>query len=137
MPTKVTKTLMNPQALNNQAALQYGLAAALNTVKEKIQDKFQNNPGDWKPLTAFTIRERRALGFGPSPILYRTGRLKGAAVQEIAIETGSGYVATNDAIAIKQDQGEGRIPARPFYDLSEEDLQAVDEAFATAFEKNW
>lgn len=137
MATKVTKTLMNPQALNNQAALQYGLAAALNKVKERITDKFQNNPGSWKPLTQFTIRDRRAKGFGPTPILYRTGRLKGAAVQEIAIETGSGYVSINDPIAIKQDQGEGRIPARSFYDLSEEDLQTVDEAFATAFEKNW
>jgi hypothetical protein len=131
MAIKVTKTLMNPQALNNQAALQYGLAAALNKVKERIQDKFQNNPGSWKPLTPFTIRDRRAKGFGPTPILYRTGRLKGAAVQEIAIETGSGYVSTNDAIAIMQD------PARPFYELSEEDLQAVDEAFIKAFEANW
>lgn len=130
MAIKVTKTLKNPQALNNQAALQYGLAAALNKVKECIQGRFDNNPG-WKPLTKATIRDRKRKGFGPTPILYRTGRLKGASVQDIGIETGSGYVSTSDPIALIQD------PARPIYELSDEDLQAVDEAFIEAFEKNW
>lgn len=36
----------------------------------------QGRPGRWAPLKAATIRERVRLGYGPGPILVRTGKLK-------------------------------------------------------------
>lgn len=36
----------------------------------------EGRPGRWAPLKAATIRERIRLGYGPGPILVRTGRLK-------------------------------------------------------------
>jgi hypothetical protein len=127
----VKVTVENPQILDKllDKSLQAGLNAALNKAKELVEDKFTNNPSGWQPLAIFTIRERRALGFGPTPILYRTGRLKGQSVQQLIINGNVGEISTNDPIAIMQNNGMGRIPARPFYKLTDTDKTMIIQAF--------
>lgn len=128
----VKLTIKNPDIFKKllQKKLESGLMPALEKAKEVVEAKFDQNPAGWKPLTSFTIRERRSKGFGPTPILYRTGRLKGQAVQEVALDNpNEGHISTSDPIAVKQNNGEGRIPARPFYSLSDEDKKVIFEAF--------
>jgi hypothetical protein len=110
--------------------IEAGLRPALEKTKEVIEAKFKSNPSDWKPLAQFTIFERRRLGFGPTPILFRTGRLQSASVQEVAVDSPTeGHVSTSDPEAIKQNNGEGRIPARPFYKLSDADRAMILDTF--------
>ncbi len=82
------------QVLNGDAViasltkqLESGLRPALEKTKEVIEAKFKDNPPNWRPLARFTILDRRRRGFGPAPILYRTGRLQSVAVQEITVDS--------------------------------------------------
>lgn len=112
--------------------LEAGLMPALEKTKEVIEAKFKDNPPNWKPLARFTILDRRRKGFGPTPILYRTGHLQSVAVQEIAVDSPTeGHVSTSDPIALVQNSGGGRIPARPFYRLDDADKAMIFDAFLT------
>jgi hypothetical protein len=107
-----------------------GLRPALEKAKEIVEAKFQNNPANWAPLAAFTLRDRRQKGFGAGPILYRTGHLQGVAVQELAIDSpNSGHISTSDQLAMLQNNGGGNIPARSFYKLSDAEKKLIFEAF--------
>jgi hypothetical protein len=107
-----------------------GLQPALEKAKELVEAKFQNNPANWVPLAQATIAQRRYLGFGPTPLLYRTGHLRGQAVQELAIDSPtSGHISTSDPIALLQNNGGGNVPARPIYILSDVEKKTVFEAF--------
>jgi hypothetical protein len=127
------------EVLNGDAVLtslkkrfESGLQPALEKAKELVEAKFQNNPANWAPLAAFTLRDRRMKGFGPGPMLYRTGHLQGQAVQEVAVDSPtSGHISTTDPLALLQNNGGGNIPARSFYKLSDADKKAVYEAFKT------
>lgn len=104
---------------------------ALQKAKEVVEAKFDQNPAGWVPLKPATIRQRQRLRFGAGPMLYRTGHLKGVAVQEIAVDSPTeGHISTSDPMAILQNNGGGRgIPGRPFYNLSDEDKKVIFEAF--------
>jgi phage gpG-like protein len=107
-----------------------GLMPALLKAKEIVEDKFTNNPTGWVPLAQATLLQRRYLGFGSGPMLYRTGHLKSVAVEEVAIDSpNEGHISTSDPMAIVQNNGGGNIPARPFYSLSDADRKAIYEAF--------
>jgi hypothetical protein len=129
--TTVKVTVLNPETLTqlNNKPLQAGLHAALAKAKEVVEAKFTNNPADWVPLAQYTILDRRRQGYGPTPILYRTGHLKGVAVQQMQVEGNTGTISTSDPIAVKQNNGAGKIPARPFYNLSDTDKKVIIEAF--------
>jgi len=57
--------------------------AALGEIGELLMNEYDKNfPAEgsrmlekWKPLAKSTIKERIRLGYGPGPILYRTGKL--------------------------------------------------------------
>jgi phage gpG-like protein len=127
---------VNVQVLNADAVLnslrkrfESGLPPALEKTKELVETKFTNNPGGWVPLAAATLRDRRRKGFGSGPMLFRTGHLKGQAVQQTTIDGNTGTISTSDPMAILQNNGGGNIPARPFYKLSGEDRAAIVKAF--------
>lgn len=52
----------------------------------EVQKNFNSEGGDisgkWKPLKGRTIAQRIAMGFGPGPILQRTGKLKKSIKQQ-------------------------------------------------------
>jgi phage gpG-like protein len=105
-------------------------------VTQAIRDGFAENfAGEqtgaglsWVPLRPFTIAERTRLGYGGAhPILVRTGSLRssytaqgGDSVNEFTPD-GSGWVlavGSQHPNALKHEQGEGRVPARPVTILS-------------------
>ena len=83
----------------------------------------------WAQLRPFTVRERQARGYpGAHPILVQSGALRSSLLipgatnsHEELRSDGSGWtleIGTTDPKALKHELGEGRIPARPFIELS-------------------
>ncbi len=125
MPNKVNVQVLNADAVLSglKKRLEAGMQPAMAAAKIAIEDKFTNNPPNWRPLAASTIYQRSRLGFGAGPMLYRTGRLAGQAVQQVQIQGDTGILSTSDPIAIIQNQ------TRTFYQFSDEDKKAIFEAF--------
>lgn len=82
----------------------------------------------WAALRPFTIAERTRLGYGGQhPILVRTGSLRSSytargsdSVNELTPDS-TGWVlavGSQHRNALKHEQGEGRVPARPVTPLS-------------------
>jgi hypothetical protein len=118
---EVTNTAAVLKALEKR--FESGLQPAAEKAKELIEAKFQNNPAGWRPLAASTLAQRQLLGFGSGPILYRTGRLQGQAVQQIQVQGNTATLSSSDPIAIIQNK------TRPIYQFSDEDKKAIYEAF--------
>jgi len=66
----------------------------------------------WQQLAAETQAERARLGYTPNDPLLRTGDL--ARSIQFTIEGDTGYVGSDDPVAVYQELGTARIPARPF-----------------------
>jgi len=66
----------------------------------------------WQQLAAETQAERTRLGYTPNDPLLRDGTL--ARSIQITIEGNTGYVGSDDPVAVYQELGTPRIPARPF-----------------------
>lgn len=124
--------IKNPEIVKNLvlSKLSTGLQPALEKAKEIVESKFVQNPSGWVPLAAVTIQDRRSKGFGPGPMLYRTGHLQGVAVEELTVDSATeGHIGTADPIAMAQNNGSGNIPARPFYNLTDAEKQLIFTAF--------
>lgn len=66
----------------------------------------------WQQLAAETQAERARLGYAPNDPLLRDGIL--ARSIQITIKGDTGYVGSDDPVAVYQELGTARIPARPF-----------------------
>ena len=96
--------------------------------------------GRWRPLKPSTIEERRRLGYGPGPILKRTGalerhvlstpavvsRIPGGYQLRIAPDANVNGVRKYRALAM----GHGRIPARPMVALGPQAATKVTSAIS-------
>lgn len=130
MAVKVEVSNLDEVKNNLKKHFTSGLMPALQKAKEIVENKFDNNPTSWVPLSQYTLLDRRRKGFAAGPMLYRTGHLKSVAVQEIAVDgPAEGHIATSDPIATAQNNGGGNIPARPFYTLTDAEKKQVFEAF--------
>lgn len=87
--------------------------------------------GPWKPLAASTIQERIRLGFGPEPILWRTGALMESLTDRDA--DGAIFDVGPDHLTVGSDlfyagfhqEGTSKMPARPMVGLSWTRGQAI------------
>ena len=76
--------------------------------------------GSWKPLAQSTIERRARAGYGPEPILVVKGKLKesmtvrGSPYQDLKVTNSEISLRSRLAYAAVQNEGGGRIPARPF-----------------------
>ena len=66
----------------------------------------------WAPLKPATQDDRERKGFARNKPLLRTGELAGSI--EFKIEGHTGHVGSNDPVAVYQELGTARIPARSF-----------------------
>lgn len=104
-------------------------------VAQGHQDNFSNErsgSGDvWPELSRVTVLERVQQGYpGAHPILRRSGRLRDSLVNpahadhyQAVNRSADGWsleVGTNVDYALDLEVGAGRMPARPFTDLSDE-----------------
>lgn len=137
----------NLKALDITNALMEALnSGVIPTAQERIQKHFEDRQGVWEPLKPSTIAQRKRLGFGPTPILVRSRVLVENVASVVTPANKNGQVITasigpdNSAQTSYGKQPLGEYIAaldevRPFFDLNDDDLQAVDEAFYQAFEK--
>lgn len=77
-------------------------AHALNFATEGASGR-----GKWAALAPRTLRDRRRLGFGPGPILHRTGALEAHVLGTDAVITSSGNTVT---LKIKPDRDVDGVP---------------------------
>lgn len=94
-------------------------------VKEEIDANFTQEgrnlrgPGTpWKPLAPSTILTRVQLGFGPRPILTRTGKLRRQLVVRVVGDTLQVISRRPQAAAMHFGYPPRRIPARPWMRFS-------------------
>jgi phage gpG-like protein len=133
--------------------------SVLKVVIPSIRTNFEvGGRPKWRDLTANTLAARKYEGYGPTPILVRSGMLRRVATQlniwtidaEKAMITdlpqkawygkvhqaGAGatttFTVTNTSTGIEEtfeEEGEGGIPARPFVVLQPDDIDDIEEVF--------
>lgn len=90
----------------------------------------------WRQLATSTLKQRIRQGFGPGPILLRTGRLAAALSSGQAILSSSGsqiemrYDQTQAEIGARHQRGTKRMPARPVSVLASADQRVIGDAVA-------
>lgn len=100
------------------------MAAVAQHVVKVSKESFANQaePGSsgWKSLAMATIADRDRQGYGPTPILVRTGTLR-ESIQATVDLVGSSASVGSDLVyaAVHQfgNKAKPRIPARPFLGL--------------------
>ncbi|MBA3829896.1 MAG: hypothetical protein H0X33_13230 [Taibaiella sp.] len=126
--------------LLSDSVLEKAMSSALDEIERLLGENFESRQSEWKPLARSTQLQRLGQGYGPtSPILVRSGTLKGNAVsgREIEIKDGEvrGDVFPNDdakapySDASLGDYMEALDKIRPFYDLSDEQMEKVYTKF--------
>ena len=128
---EMTFSVSDPQLIEMRVPIEHYLAGARNFKpvfeaywkyhQRSIERNFahEGRPKRWKPLAPITIAERLALGFGPGPILVRTGRMKRGFRARIGPRS---YRVFNRAPYFSYHQlGTDRIPARPMLVLLPQD----------------
>lgn len=82
----------------------------------------------WKPLASKTIIRRVRLGYGARPILKNTGALKRGITKAYNGKT-AGLRVDTGAIryAMTHQYGRGRIPARPYLNISRSTYLAIEQ----------
>ncbi len=114
--------------------LEMAVLETLDELEAIIENHFADRESSWKALAARTIRERKALGYAPTPILGRSGTLREnvAGLKEVEINGLEiiGYVSPADVTTPYSDKPIGEYAAqldkvRPFYDLSDEEAGQI------------
>lgn len=123
--------------LNIEKLVANATEKALHNTGLALMDKhFDKRQSSWKPLSQYTIKQRTAKGYGAGPILQQTGRLR-QAVQEnsqiavsISGKTVQFSIRLTEQIGSEMQHGvsERNVPARPFFDLSPEDVKELVKA---------
>lgn len=94
----------------------------------------------WEPLSEATIGRRESEGFEATPVLVRSGTLKGVAGDPNIWTVGDeeAYVSDlrNAAYGGVHQSGGGDVPARPWALIQDEDVDAVEEVFVEWFSKH-
>jgi hypothetical protein len=126
-----------------------GSRTVLEAIRAQFAANFDREAGRsrWAPLAAQTIRERRRLGFGPRPILHRTGALRAHVLSAPAVVARTAGGATLRIAPGPSVNGVrkyrilarggrtptgGRIPARPMVVLTPAGSTRVTSAISRA-----
>jgi hypothetical protein len=122
-----------------QEVLKEAMEETLVYVEQAIKDNFTTRQSEWTPLAQSTIRQRLRQGYGPSPILVRSGTLRdnvasGHEVDINSTEISGGTYPNDDAKAPYSDVPLGDYlealeKVRPFYDLSDEQQNTIFNKF--------
>lgn len=99
-----------------------------SAVKKNFATQGAYSGEQWAPLKPSTIRDRKRRGFKPGPPLVRSGELKRAATMPVFTSSPLKQRVTfnvNNAYASFQNNGTRNIPARPFFRLSEKDIEKI------------
>jgi phage virion morphogenesis protein len=99
-------------------------ALILARMRKRFREEVRPDGIKWKPLKPSTILERIRLGFGPRPILYRTGHLF-RSIQLHADGPKSRAISTDVEYASFLQNGSSNMPARPFLGIGKGDAQLV------------
>lgn len=111
--------LNNPERLLirvNKKLIEEGWIDEMIAERFDSQGSSQGNP--WAPLKVDTIRDRARKGFGPSPILVRTGSLLDKALSSTKKALAEGIevkMRGDTTVADALNDGTFTIPARPFF----------------------
>lgn len=143
--TQLTSALADPQKI----------LITFDNIREKIEEARKADIGQrfidqadgtgkqWASLASSTIKQRAKEGFGATPILVRTGKLRDAAINA-QIQTGissdsSFYTATipdadiaKIANILQKGSPKNNLPARVFFDISPTFSEKVKQLFAEA-----
>lgn len=122
------------------------MAEALDEIEAAIVANFDKNQGSWRPLAQSTIQQRLRQGYGPGPILVRSGTLRDNAAVAHSV------VASTNEIkgSVYPDEG-SQAPyshvsigaylqtlnaQRPFYQLDDsQQAQVLDKFYAIIRDK--
>jgi phage gpG-like protein len=106
------------------------MSPAMKRVKDQMLDAVRSHfegesdgSSPWVPLAAATVEDRRRKGFGPGPILHRTGDLAGSFTGDH--DAASAEIGTDRPHAVLHEEGKG-VPRRPFLEMSARDIDAID-----------
>jgi hypothetical protein len=103
------------------------LRAAVPTIREAHRATFRSEGaagrGKWRPLAPSTLRDRQRLGYGPGPILVRSGQLRDHVLSAPAVVRRRGNevelrIRPADSVGgvpkyVANAKGTSRIPGRP------------------------
>lgn len=140
MSTKIKiKLSLVSGSFSYKTSMKQGLYAALQELEEAVRKNFTTQQHIWPRLSPMTQRQRLLQGYSPQgPKLIRTGGLMNErAVNYRKVTSNEAIVGTTDDRAIKLNNGEGKVPARPFYKLSETAEERIVEAYWKRFNQSW
>jgi hypothetical protein len=119
--------------------LKAAMEETLKVVEEEIKANFDSRQASWRPLAIGTIQQRLRQGYGPGPILIRSGTLRDnvASGHEVSVdstEISGGTYPNDDAEAPYSRVSIGEYleqleAERPFYDLSDEQQERIFNRF--------
>jgi len=112
--------------------LRPAMTKAVTIVADAIDSNFRSESDAgkrWAPLAPSTLAQRERKGYGPGPILQREGTLRtlASAHREVS-ESGAEVGPEGPDYAEYHLTGTPRMPARPFLDISELSVDAIDDA---------
>jgi len=133
------------EALEAERDLLKNLKPAFEAVVEVFADAVERNFATesaaderFAPLADSTIEQRRRLGFGASPILQRTGKMRGGATAFRDITEEYADVGPDPELPASYHMStapRSKIPFRDFYAVSEEDVEKMEAAVVRALEE--
>jgi phage gpG-like protein len=85
---------------------------AAKTIQKKAKAAIGTEHEDWAPLAASTIEDKQHHGFATPKPLLRTGELRDSI--EYTVHGNEGAVGSNLDIAVYQELGTSKMPARSF-----------------------
>lgn len=107
--------------------------------EENFTGEHSGSGAAWAQLTPYTVLERVKRGYpGAHPILVQSGALRSSlliqgasnSVEQLTTDSGGWtlVLGTTDSKALKHELGEGRVPARPFMEISQAAQDGVEAA---------
>ena len=93
-----------------------GLHRGAEIIQHEAQHRIGRENNEWPPLAERTVAEKARLGYtgriSATDPLYRTGELRASI--EVSVDGHRAVVGTHDKVALFQEMGTSRIPARSF-----------------------
>lgn len=111
-------------ALDPVGILDEASALVLNRIRARFKAETDIEDRPWAPLKRKTVLERIRKGFGPRPILFRTGNLYHS-IQLSRLGETSREIKTDVEYAGYLQFGGEHLPARPFLGINQQDIDLV------------
>lgn len=130
MPWDISDAEKKDQVLTHAVVdMTPAMAKAEEIVRRAIDRRFEeqgNGEQPWAPLAPSTIADRARKGFGPTPILQRTGDLRGS--MKGSHDRDSAEIGPSEDVAHAGFLADGtsRMPARDFLQITEAEAEAIE-----------